>query len=70
MSLARINSIEVMRAVLDRNDVLGFNLVIPIDYSETELPEIGELGESISYYRAMLAETVQRWKAEVFSSHQ
>ena len=32
-----------VRAVLDRNDVLGFNLVIPIDYSEAELPEIGEL---------------------------
>ena len=51
-------------------DVLGFNLVIPIDFSETELPEIQELGESISHYRAMLAETVEKWRAEVFRSYQ
>jgi len=59
-----------VRVLLERGDVLGFNVVVPIDFSETELPEIQELGESISQFRAILAETVGKWKTEVFRSHQ
>ena len=57
---------RTVNVVLERGDVPGYGLVIPIAYSETELPEIEELGKSIIDYRTMLAKTIEKWKAQVF----
>lgn len=56
---------RIVNVVLERGDVPGYGLVIPIAYSETELPEIQELGKSIADYRAMLAKTIEKWKVQV-----
>lgn len=57
---------RIVRVVVERGDVPGYGLVIPIGLSDTELPEIEELGQSIAQFRVILANTVEKWKSKVF----
>ena len=57
---------RIVSIVTERSDVPGWSLTIPIGYSDTELPEIRELGNYISQFRRILAEVVKEWKARVF----
>lgn len=57
---------RIVRVVLERGAVPGYGLVIPIALSDTELPEIEELGQSIAQFRVILANTVDKWKSEVW----
>jgi hypothetical protein len=52
--------------ISEREDVPGWSLTIPIGYSDTELPEIDELGKYINQFRQILARIVEEWKSKVF----
>jgi hypothetical protein len=57
---------RIVTIVAERQDVPGWSLTIPIGYSDTELPEIEELGKYISQFRRILAKDVEDWKQKVF----
>ena len=57
---------RIVTIVSERQDVPGWSLTIPIGYGDTEVPEIGELGNYVSQFRQILVKTAEEWKAKVF----
>jgi hypothetical protein len=54
---------RIATIVMERQDVPGWSLTIPIGYSATELSEIEELGKYVAQFRQVLRKTVEEWKA-------
>ena len=53
---------RIATIVMERQDVPGWSLTIPIGYSDTELPEIEELGKYVAQFREILRKNVEEWK--------
>jgi len=59
---------RIVAIVSERQDVPGWSLTVPIGYSDTELPEIDELGKYVSRFRQILAKNVKEWKRNTFTN--
>ena len=59
---------RIVAIVSERQDVPGWSLTVPIGYSDTELPEIDELGKCVSGFRQILAKNVEEWKRKAFTN--
>ncbi len=59
---------RIVEIVTERQDVPGWGLTIPIGFTDTELPEIEELGGTVSQLRQILAKNIEEWKDTVFRS--
>lgn len=58
---------RIVAIISERQDVPGWSLTVPIGYSDTELPEIDELGKCASRFRQILAKNVEEWKRKAFT---
>jgi hypothetical protein len=57
---------KIVKVVQERDDVPGWGLTVPIGYTDTELPEIEELGKSVNQFRQILAKSLEQWKMKNF----
>jgi hypothetical protein len=58
---------RIVAIISGRQDVPGWSLTVPIGYSDTELPEIVELGKCVSGFRQILGKNVEEWKRRSFT---
>ena len=53
---------KIINQIIEKSDVPGYALAVPMRFNETDLETINELGHQTAELRTMLKNTIEKWE--------